>query len=328
MLGSKLLKMFLLRFLSLTIAIPALACGPTIETPVEGGSTSSSDESSGPAVTTTPPPPPGTGTTTTPATSDTGTTAADTSDDSTDVDFIEVPDGGCIVSVDDPWHCTFECDPFVQDCPPDEKCVGWANDGGDTWNALRCSPVVDDPMAPGESCTMEGSAVSGLDDCDATSMCLVDDPAVLEGTCVSMCTGDSTNPVCPPSTGCANTNDGAIILCLPTCDPLLGDCEGNDACAPFHDDQFLCTPSWESAAAGVACETFTACAPGLSCQASEVVAPSCDPGIPGCCTPWCDLSDPDPAASCFDPAQECVPWFAEGGPPPGFDTLGVCALPA
>lgn len=75
--------------------------------------------------------------------------------------------GGLFLSEPDGGGTGFECDVFAQDCPPGEKCVPWANDGGGVWNATRCSPVDDDPAAPGEPCTVEGGPTSGIDDCDA-----------------------------------------------------------------------------------------------------------------------------------------------------------------
>ena len=44
-----------------------------------------------------------------------------------------------------------QCNPFTQDCPEGEKCMPWANDGGGSWNATRCSPISDNPGEPGEA---------------------------------------------------------------------------------------------------------------------------------------------------------------------------------
>ncbi len=42
--------------------------------------------------------------------------------------------------------------PFIwaQDCPEGEKCMPWANDGGGSWNATRCSPLDPNPSAVGD----------------------------------------------------------------------------------------------------------------------------------------------------------------------------------
>ena len=300
------------------------ACGPTIELPDQSGTGSSS----GPPVemtstaTTTPPPPPATSTTSV----DSTTNGSGEDESSTSAGFIKDPDGSsCLVVGSEPWHSCFECDPYAQDCPEGEKCMPWANDGGDRWTAHRCSPIFDDPDAIGESCTVEGSGVTGFDSCELATMCWDVDPETLEGTCVPLCAGDETDPQCPAPTECLVADYGELAVCLPTCDPLGLDCDPGDLCVP-NLDRFFCVPPREDAPAGGPCEYFDGCAPGLVCLDSETVAPSCDPGLSGCCTPYCDLSAPDPAAGCFEPGQECAAWW-EGGAPPGQEILGVCVTP-
>jgi len=306
-----------------------LACGPMIELPEDetsGTSTGMIPPGSTVGVTTTPPPPPATTDTTTDTTSTTAVDSSDVSDDDNGSFIIEGDFGGCIVSGDGAWHCSY-CDIWAQDCPEGEKCMPWANDGGPEWNATRCSPIDDNPGQPGDPCGVEGSGLSGIDDCDIGSMCWGVNPETNEGECVGMCQGSEDNPLCPaPSTSCLIESDGVIALCLPECNPLIG-CDPGDACIPDADEGFVCTPALPGAAAGSPCERFDACAPGLSCLASETVGPACDPGIPGCCTSWCDLSAPDPAAGCFDPAQDCVPWW-DGMPPAGLEDVGACVIPA
>src|SRR6187431_2409029 len=70
-----------------------------------------------------------------------------------DAGFIQDPDGGGV---------SIECDGWAQDCQAGEKCMPWANDGGMTWNAMRCSPLAPDPALAGEACTVEGAAFSGI----------------------------------------------------------------------------------------------------------------------------------------------------------------------
>ena len=48
------------------------------------------------------------------------------------------------------------CDLWEQDCPEGEKCNPWANDGGASWNALRCVPIDPNPDGVGEPCTVSG----------------------------------------------------------------------------------------------------------------------------------------------------------------------------
>ena len=53
-------------------------------------------------------------------------------------------EGVIFILPDDGGTGVFECDLWGQDCPDGEKCMPWASNGG-TWNATRCSPVVDSP---------------------------------------------------------------------------------------------------------------------------------------------------------------------------------------
>jgi len=253
-----------------------------------------------------------------------GTTAADSGSGADDVVFLLEPDGGGV---------SFECDIFAQDCPEGEKCMPWANDGGGAWNATRCSPIDDNPGQPGDECTVEGSGTSGIDSCDLGSMCWDVDPKTNIGTCVAMCTGDEANPICDdPDTSCAIANDGAIVLCLPACDPILQDCAEGQACYPIQD-AWSCAPdaSGETGVYGDACEFINVCDPGYIClDASTVPAGQMCEGAAGCCTGVCDLTDPMGDAQCEGSAegQTCQPWYEEGAAPPGYEDVGACALPA
>jgi hypothetical protein len=234
--------------------------------------------------------------------------------------FLCDPDGGGV---------NIECDVWAQDCSEGQKCMPWANDGGSSWNATKCSPLDPNPAQPGDACAVEGSGVSGIDDCDVSSMCWDVDPETNMGTCIAFCSGSEANPVCEdPSTTCAIANEGVLILCLPNCDPLLQDCIEGQACYPIDDD-FACAPdaSAEMGVFGNACEFINACDPGLFCANPDAV-PNCAGG--GCCSTFCDLSDPDGSAACPGAAggQECVAWYEEGQVPPGYENVGACAIPA
>ena len=80
-----------------------------------------------------------------------------------------------------------ECDIEAQDCPEGEKCMPWANDGGDEWNGTRCSPIAKDPGPLGGPCLAEGSGTSGIDDCDLGLVCWQVDPKTNQGVCHAMC---------------------------------------------------------------------------------------------------------------------------------------------
>ena len=261
-----------------------------------------------------------------PSLSATGTPETDTVDpteDTVDPDdtgngdasnFIVPPDGG-------PAN---ECNIWAQDCPDGEKCMPWDNMGGSSWNATKCSPISPDAGQPGDPCTVEGSGVSGVDDCDISTMCWNVDPETNQGVCVGFCEGSENNPVCPdPDTGCSITNEGVLILCLPYCDPLIQDCADGEACYP-EPNGFFCSPdaSGEEGVFGDPCEYLNVCDPGLFC-ADAAGVPDCAGAI-GCCSEYCDTSDP--GASCMGNNQECLPFY-EDTPPPGYEDVGVCLIP-
>ena len=220
-----------------------------------------------------------------------------------------------------------ECSVWDQDCPAGEKCMPWANDGGVTWNATKCTPLDEAPGAPGDSCTVEGSGVSGIDSCQASAMCWNVDGETNEGTCLGFCAGSQESPVCDdPTTTCSITNDGVLILCLPDCDPLLQDCAEGEGCFGIQGG-YVCAPdaSGEMGTYGDPCEALNVCDPGLECSPAATV-PGCT-GSLGCCSPYCDTEAMDPCPGEAG-GQECVPAFAENDAPPGYEDVGVCQIPA
>jgi hypothetical protein len=232
------------------------------------------------------------------------------------VDFITPPDG-----VLPPY----ECDIWANDCPRGEKCMPWANDGGSSWNATKCTPLAEDPNAPGEPCTVQNNGVSGIDDCEARSMCWNVDIETNTGTCVAFCSGSEANPTCESTCEyCTIASEGPLILCLPECNPLAQDCGDGQGCYPTNDT-FSCVPDagGDAGALGEPCEYLNVCDPGLVCGSPEWV-PGCR-GI-GCCMTLCDVLDANACASAFDGA-ECIPWFDDGAQPPcTAGVVGVCAL--
>ena len=262
-------------------------------------------------------------TTSTGTTEDETTEAVSVSESSSEGDdliFIVEPDGGVGVA----------CDIWEQDCPPGEKCNAWANDGGGSWNATACFPIAPAPVGPGEECTVEGSGVSGVDNCDIGSMCWGVDTMTNLGTCVALCEGTPASPTCDDAgTQCVIANDGVLILCLPFCDPLTQTCSLGDACYPIGIG-FACAPDASGADGlyGDPCEFLNVCDPMLFCAPPDSV-PGCV-GASGCCSEFCDVADPNASMDCAGAAggQECVPWFEEGQAPPGFENVGACAIPA
>lgn len=307
--------------LALALTLGVAACGPGVEPEqTEGSGTSSSGDP-----TTTPPGTTMTTVGTTPMmTSDDGsattsidstTAEADTTDDGAGSFYALRPDGGGLPN---------ECDTFAQDCPPGEKCMPFANDGGNTWNALRCVPIDDDPDAPGEPCTVEGSAVSGIDSCALGAMCFDVDPETNAGTCVAMCTGSVADPQCAAADqACAITNDGVLTLCFDACDPLNPACGPDEGCYPVNDDFFCLQTVAMPGAQGQPCGDLNSCDPGLACLESTAVL-DCAAGA--CCTEFCDTAAGVPCPGA-DQGVTCQPWYERGAAPPGFETVGVCVLP-
>lgn len=295
------------------IASLAIACGTKDDTGAADGATPA-DGSSG-----------GTGNTPDPSATSNATEAGDEESSGGNnmpdmgMTFLQMPDGGGV---------GVECDVWEQDCPDGEKCMPWANNGGSAWNATRCSPVEENPGQVGDECSVEGSGVSGLDDCDVGSMCYYVDPETNIGSCVGFCEGSEENPMCDPGFLCSISNDGVLILCRSECDPLLQDCQGSAACLPAAGaDGFVCIvdASGEMGAPGDPCEFLNSCDPGLFCASADVV-PDCQ-GSAGCCSDFCDLTAPAPADDCTLAGQECEAWFAEGEAPPDLAHVGACALP-
>jgi hypothetical protein len=273
-------------------------------------------------------------TTSTSGTTSGGTTGTSTTGPTTSTTIFETSGmmgstGSFIMPKDGGSTGTKECDQWVQDCPRGEKCMPYSGDGDNAWESLKCVQVQENADAVGEPCTVEGSGVSGIDSCEKGAMCWNVDTETGTGVCVAMCIGTPDQPKCADAeTSCFNSNDGVLTLCLPKCDPLLQDCEGDDLCIynPQATSEFLCVldASGEEGQEFDVCEYINACDKGFFC-ANPALATECDPMAGGCCLPWCDLSVMP--APCNGVNQECLPWFEMGQAPPGLENLGVCGIP-
>lgn len=289
------------------------------------GSTSTSTSTSASTSSSTLPDP-----TTTASPSTSGTTASNsTTGELTTANDVDSDDPGCsfyggaCFDFLDP----FQCDPWMQDCPPGEKCMPYDSDGDSAWDALRCTPVAPNPGQHGDPCLAEGSGVSGIDDCALGHMCWDVDPDTLQGACVAFCTGTPDEPVCAPAgTNCLLSGNGVLNLCIPICNPLAQDCDAGEVCIPDPQDpnSFVCAPdiSGDEGQEFDPCEFSNACDPGLVCL-SSALATECDPQFIGCCLPFCDVTAP----MCIGQGAECLPWFEMGVDPPGLENVGVCAIP-
>lgn len=222
--------------------------------------------------------------------------------------FVQRPDGGA----------ANECDPREQDCPRGEKCTAWANDGGGFWNANRCVPVTGQGVA-GDPCMVEGSGVSGNDDCGVGNVCMYTNEENM-GTCIQFCQGDDDD--CAPGDVCAVYNDGVLPICLVACDPLANNCPEGQSCIDTPNQRFICftDASGEAGADGDPCppsDGENSCDPGMWCGPG-----SADCVDVNCCTPYCDTTGDDCTG-----ADECVSFFGMDNAPPGLENVGVCVLP-
>jgi hypothetical protein len=218
-----------------------------------------------------------------------------------------------------------ECDPWVQDCPDGQKCMPWANDGGNAWNATRCTDVMPNAGKPGDECTAEGNGVSGIDSCEKAALCWGINVDTGKGYCAPFCKGPPETPTCPGGTICVIGADSIPILCLPGCDPLQQNCSSGELCVPeTMGDGFQCIldTSGDMGQQNDPCESSSACNPGLVCLPSNY-ATECDPMAAGCCLPFCDLNMPD----CTNQGSSCVGWYEPGMEPPGLGLVGICRTP-
>ncbi|MBZ5715256.1 ribulose phosphate epimerase [Nannocystis pusilla] len=281
----------------------------TNNTTDETSATSEADSETGPSQQTTSGPTGPEPTTTAPASTSDGTT--------TEASFITPPDGGGGAK---------ECDQWTQDCPEGQKCMPYSGDGDNAWESLKCTPVMENAGSVGDPCTVEGSGVSGIDNCGKGLMCW--DVTEGVGVCVSLCIGSPDAPDCAePMASCLISNDGVLTLCLPFCDPLLQDCPGDDLCIPNPQspDAFLCVldASGEEGQEFDACEYINACDKGFTC-ANPQVALECDAMAIGCCVAFCDITEAD---VCNGQNSECIAWYEMGQAPPGLENVGYCGIP-
>lgn len=218
-----------------------------------------------------------------------------------------------------------QCDVWLQDCVEGEKCAAYADDGSEHWNSTKCVPVVENPAQPGEACKIEDGVASGIDNCDKGSFCWYMDYNTLEGTCIAACTGSPDDPKCPDNRACDISNDGTLLLCLETCDPLTPSCPPGQLCFG-GGGSFICDldNSGDGGAYGDPCAFVNSCNYGLFCNSPEGV-PGCDNGS-GCCSEFCDLTA-DPVTCTGAPMQTCEPWWDPGTAPPGYEDVGYCTIP-
>ncbi len=308
------------------ICLLALGCGPTVDVSDSDASTgapegTSSDGTTAPVTTTD-----------TPGTTDAdGTTTMDpTGTADSDPGGYEGDDGGtgCTFTCPDPPPPTpgvttggggsLECDIVAQDCPEGEKCMPWANDGGPQWNATRCSPIARVPNVHGEPCTVEGSGVSGIDDCELGAVCWQVDPETNEGLCHDLC---GAGVSCDDAEDSCATIDSFIDLCVQSCDPVAPDCSMEEGCQLYEGSAAFVCQAAGTTVVGDPCAQPDECVPDALCAYGLGIG--CGKGAgEGCCAEVCDLNAP---GACPGPLV-CSPWIPFDSPPE-YAHIGVCTPP-
>ncbi|PRQ06962.1 ribulose phosphate epimerase [Enhygromyxa salina] len=212
------------------------------------------------------------------------------------------------------------CDPWLQDCPLDQKCVPATTEDNAAPSINKCVPVLGAGQ-PGDACKL-ASRVEATDDCGADSYCWNQDLG-LSGECSAFCEGSSAEPSCAPGTTCVTVDAGAVWnLCVDGCDPVAQDCNmGEQFGCYIFDGDFLCAQSPSLIPLGEPCEYINDCAPGGVCIPGASL-PDCVDAA--CCTAVCEL---DGAQCNALPGTQCLPLFEAGEAPFGFEDVGTCQLP-
>jgi len=229
---------------------------------------------------------------------------------------------GCsFLSCNDAGMMGGQCDPMGQDCPEGDKCTAVSQIEGEPWGVNICVEVGGDGGL-GDPCDVEGGKYTGFDNCGVGYICLLTDDSGNAGTCVEFCDVDM---LCPDSGAkCVVYNDGSLPICLANCDPLVQDCAEGQGCYPSGGETFVCfktSVEVGEGGEGDGCNYTNQCQPGLLCLAPTAV-PEC--GENGCCSSFCSLAEGN--GVCLE-GQDCLPYFDEGQAPPGYDDVGVCAIP-
>jgi hypothetical protein len=232
---------------------------------------------------------------------------------------------GFLMHVDMPSSTA--CDVWAQNCGPGQKCVAYASAPGSLWEDTKCIDIVPDPGQFNEPCTVAGHWTSGEDTCDKGLMCLVS--VGLSGICLPLCQGSEEAPICQlASQYCQLTADTSFApyLCHIQCDPLIQDCPTQQVCLPdyYWGDRFTCYPASDTARGSLEpCVGGTgSCQAGLVCIEPALISAQCDPRADGCCTPFCQVSNPE----CPGADQACMAYFLDPAPPEYAD-VGLCQVP-
>ncbi len=204
-----------------------------------------------------------------------------------------------------------ECDQLSESCPAGQKCVVTNGYYGDA----VCRPIVEDPDAPGEPCSVFGDPRDAFDSCEKHSSCF---PYMSGPRCASTMLSWTT---CPDSKTVTRVNGNETdFRCTENCDPTASVCAAG-GCVPFGS-RFLCVPVEPGPGeAGEACEAPNGCASGFACVQPELWD-GCDSQGLGCCLPYCNTQAPE-----CPQGLTCASWWAgvQGHPMlPYQEHFGLC----
>lgn len=197
------------------------------------------------------------------------------------------------------------CDRVRQNCVEGLGC-----EGGTGVHEPTCQPVAPNAATLGEVCDLRSDSSAPLP-CEAGTYCFAFD-ATSPGECVEYCNSDSD---------CTTGRCVDEWICLESCDPLDA-----NPCPPMH----VCTGSPDTTSPAAYCapsaipfnvgdECLVGCSNGLACIQGPVLT-CVESWFNGCCSPYCDPTEPGVDATCPGAAsgQVCVD-LGEG--------FGVCAIP-
>ncbi len=201
-------------------------------------------------------------------------------------------------------------------CPEGTKCT-FDGDVG----TVQCIEIIPDPKQAGDACDPgEGGSFDGIDDCDDNLLCWESSP---DGPiCVPFC-GEEDDFTCDPGLTCTTCQTCALGICIPDCDPLGDECPEDNVCVPLSGSNgFGCAldASMDKGAYMDECEYVNVCDPGLACVAADNL-PGCEGS--GCCTPFCNLNEPE----CPENELICTAWFEPEQAPEDLKHLGICIVP-
>jgi hypothetical protein len=212
------------------------------------------------------------------------------------------------------------CNPLpFNDCEDGQKCT-WRNDGINGDQNI-CVEVMGDAAA-GDECMN----VADSDTCDVHKICWGADAETGIGVCIEFC---DESMGCPESAPCTVTNNGTLPMCLPPCHPLEDDCPTGWACYDDPSLAWFCDRdvSGDAGQHGTGCEFINSCDPGSICvDAASVNSTECQGGATsGCCANVCAISE---GVACPNATEECTSYYGGDTPPPGYEDVGICVIPA